>query len=351
MEKINRFGVIVEPFKAEVHEQPVPAIRPDEVLIKMEACNICSGDYTQYIGLRNHQGFPHAGGHEWVGRVIEAGSSVVSVKPGDRVASLSDRPCCECNQCMTGNFMECERNVQYTIGEDGYYGDKFFATYAVAKPNKLIKMPESLSAGEAAMLEPLSTCVQCSKQAQIKPTDDVVVVGAGTMGLLNAQTAHAFGARVIITEMMPNKLERARSMGFAEVIDVSSQDPVKAVKELTNGKGADAVIFCTANDKAYAQGYSLLKQLRGRMVFFPAGFPEPVFTIKPNEIHYRMLSIIGAYGATMQDYLDAVTFMDHKKVDVSYSMEGKAFPLAQFDDAMKYAAEPGRYRVTVDLSE
>lgn len=349
--KIIRFGVITEPFKAEVHSQSLREIHADEVLIRMEACNICTGDYTQYIGLRNHQGFPHAGGHEWVGRIVQVGDSVSSVKVGDRVASLSDRPCCECNQCMTGNFMECEQNIQYTIGEDGYYGDRFFATYAIAKPHKLIKMADSLSAAEAAMLEPLSTCVQCAKQAAICPSDHVVVVGGGTMGLLNAQVANAYGASVYITEMMPKKLERAKSMGFARVIDVSNEDPVAIVKEATGGKGADTVIFGTANDKAYKQGYSMLKKLRGRLVFFPAGFPEPTFAVMPNEIHYRMMTLVGSYGATMQDYLEAAKLMEQGRVNVAFSMEGLSFPLSQFDLALKTAAEPGRYRITVDLTE
>ena len=352
MSRIVNFGVIVEPFKAEVHQQEMRDILPNEVLVKLEACNICTGDYTQYIGLRNHQGFPHAGGHEWVGKIVEIGADVISLyKVGDRVSALSGAPCGQCGDCMTGNFIECKYNVQYIVGPDGYYGDKLFATYAIMKVQNLVKVSDKLPAAHAAMIEPLSTCVQAAKQGRIKPLDDVVIIGAGTMGILNAQVAKCYGAKVYITDMSEKKLERARSMGFAEVINILETDPVEEIKRRTDNKGADAVFICVGNDKAYEQGYAMLRQFRGRMIFFPAGFPKPSFCIPPNDIHYRMIEEIGTYGSTVQDYYDAAAFMGKGLLDVGYSMEGVSFPLSRFDEALKFAAEKDRYRVSVSLDE
>lgn len=347
----THFGVITEPFKAEVHQTELREIRNDEVLVKMEACNICTGDYTQFIGLRNHQGFPHAGGHEWVGRIIKKGSEVADLfKIGDRVGAVPGNLCGQCSSCNVGDYIECPVNDYYKQGEDGYFGDKLFATYAIVKSRNLIKVSAELPSAHAAMLEPLSTCIQAAKQGNVRPPDDVVIIGAGTMGLLNAQTARAFGGKIYITELSKRKIERAKSMGFAEVIDITKTDPAEKIKSLTDGKGADVVYVCVGNTAAYKQAFSLLKQFSGRLVVFPAGYPKPTFDIEPNDIHYRRLKIVGAYGSTFQDFYDAAAFLNKKLVDVSFSMEGKEFPLGQFEEGLRYAAEPDRYRVTIDLS-
>lgn len=348
-----KFGVITKPFGAEVHQTELRPIESNEVLIKMEACNICTGDYTQYIGLRDHQGFPHAGGHEWTGIIVEKGAEVIDYYAvGDRVAGVPGKPCGQCRECLIGNVLECETADYYAQGPDGYYGDRLFATYAIQKASSLVKISSTdLPPALAAMLEPLSTCVQASKVGEIKPGDIVVVVGAGTMGILNAQVAHAYGGKVYITDLSPKKLERAASMGFADAIDVTKCDVGEYIKEKTNGKGADVAIVCVGNDSAYKQALQVLRENGGRIVAFPAGYPKPKLDIEPNDIHYRRMKIVGAYGSTFQDFYEAEALLSRALVDVSYAMEGKEFPLSQYEDALKYAAEKDRYRVTVNLTE
>jgi L-iditol 2-dehydrogenase len=169
------------------------------------------------------------------------------------------------------------------------------------------------------------------------------------MGLLNAQVARAFGARVIITELTPKKLERARAMGIAEVIDAKHNDPVQAVKDLTNGAGADAVIAAVGLGIAYKQGYEMLKRVEGRFLLFAAGYPVPQWEINPNEIHYRRIEIIGTMSGDVVDFADAAFMISNKLVNCSYSLEGSVFPLRDIQAAFKAAATPDAYRVTVDL--
>ena len=102
-------------------------------------------------------------------------------------------------------------------------------------------MANDLNPSEAGFMEPLATVIHGAKKLRLKPFETVVVIGAGTMGLINAQTAKAYGCRVIVSEMIPKKIETAKAMGF-EVIDCNESDPVEKVKELTEGIGADAVI-------------------------------------------------------------------------------------------------------------
>lgn len=342
----RHMGVIVEPHVAEVHTEPLEAMGPEDVVIQMETNNICTTDYQHWDGLRNHQGFPMAGGHEWSGIVVAKGDEVQGLEVGDRVA-MSVKGCGKCPVCRSGRTSCCPNKTRTMT--NGYLGDRGFSNYKVSHYTDVMKMSKDITAAEAGFLEPVSTVVSGAKKLRIKPGETVVVIGAGTMGLLNAQVAKAFGARVIISELTEKKLSRAREMGIAEVIDAKHNDPVEEVKRLTDGKGADAVIAAVGHSVAYKQGYEMLKKMEGRFLLFAAGYPQPEMNINPNEIHYRRLEIIGTMNADVQDFVDAAFMISNKIVNCSYSLEGKTFPLREIQEAYKAAATPDSYRVTVDL--
>jgi len=230
-----------------------------------------------------------------------------------------------------------------------YNGQKGFADYKIINQRMAIKVSRDIPAVEAAFLEPLATVVHGVKRLRVKPMENVAVIGAGTMGLLNAQVAKLFGARVIVTELVPKKLERARQLGVSAVIDSAACDAVAEVKRLTEGEGVDAVIYSVGNTRAYQQGYEMLKHLNGRLLFFPAGFPEPTFHFDPNEVHYRKMEMIGTINADNADFIDAARMLSSHLIDVSKSLEGKTYPLREFGEALEAAATPNFYRVSLDL--
>ncbi|MDL2225376.1 zinc-binding dehydrogenase [Eubacteriales bacterium OttesenSCG-928-M02] len=351
---VIHFSAIMEPHVAEVHTMPMRDLEPDEVLIKMEAINICTTDYQHWDGLRNHQGFPMAGGHEWSGVIIEKGADVNDYfEIGDRVCTMPGY-CGVCPVCRRGNTSDCQNRPapKPTPGApEGMRGSMAFADYHIAPQDRLIKVGRDVPAAEAGMLEPVSTAVQCVKKAGIKPLETVVVIGAGTMGLVNVQVARAFGARVIVTEVDPKKIAHAKEMGGCEVVDSANTDPVEEVKRLTGGVGADVVIAAVGHTAAYKQGMQMLRQLRGRFIVFPAGYPKPELDIDPNEMHYRMMDVIGTFASTSADWVDAADLLTYGLIDVKWSLEGKVFPLGQIQDAFAAAATPGAYRITVDLTK
>lgn len=343
------FGVIVEGHKAEMHEAPFPEVGPDDIVIKMATCNICTTDYQQWMGLRDHQGFPMAGGHEFSGTIIHKGENVLDDFEMGMQVAVMHKFCGKCYNCRIGHQGDCTNKGAHGPGPDGYYGQKGFADYYVVDQMFVVPVDNDVPPAEAGFLEPVSTVVQCIKKARIQPMEDVVVIGAGTMGLVNAQVAKAWGARVIISEVLPKKIQRAKEMGIGPVIDAKSTDPVEEVKKLTGGKGADCVVMAVGNTIAYKQGYDMLKQLRGRLIIFPAGYPKPELKTDPNEIHYRKLEIIGSFVCDSVDWVDAATLLSKKLIDCSYSLEGQVFPLRDIQKAYEAASVPGAYRVTVDL--
>lgn len=346
--KKMRFGVLVEKGKIEIRERDLPEVGEFDVLVKQDSCNICTTDYTQYLGFREHQGYPMVGGHEGSGHIIEVGKGVKEFKVGDHVG-IACASCGYCEQCKTGHEGLCEDNdLSKHITEDGYRGPFGFADYVVVPARRCIKVAQELPAAEAGFLEPLATVVKGIKLTRIQPQDTVVVIGAGTMGLLNAITLKAKACRVIVTEMMENKIENAKAEGL-EVIDVSKYDPVEEVKRLTNGRGADVVIVAVGNTKANNQAVEMLKDNYGKILIFAASFPEPKFEISSNVIHYKRMEILGTTGADYMDFMDAAKLLSTGVVKVTNLLEKKQFTLDEMQAAFDEAATLGKYRVTINL--
>ena len=353
MKRKRYFGVILEPKRAEMHCDELPELKDDELLLQLEACNICTTDYQQWQGLRNHQGFPRAAGHEFCGIVIERGSKVHSrFQIGDRVGPVFPEFCGVCENCQRGRTGDCiEADYFSNAGPDGYYGTKSFSNYRILKERYATPLSKEIPAAEAAFLEPVSTVVHCIKEAGVYPNARVVVIGVGTMGLLNAQVANAWGASVIMTDISEKKIARAKSMNIGKVINSAKEDPVERVKELTNGAGADIVIVSVGSTIAYKQGYAMLKKIGAKLILFPAGYPKPELSVNPNELHYRKISIIGTLDGDSIDYVDAAQLISSGKIKPSYALEGTSFALKDIQQAFEAAAQPDAYRITVNLQD
>lgn len=342
------FGVITGVRQAEMHEGVLPEIGPDEILLKMEMCNICTTDYQRFSGLRECD-FPMADGHEYTGIIVKKGENVIDAyQIGDRVGKLN-RYCGDCEDCRSGRTSYCQFTGGFGIGPDGYYGMKGYADYMIIPQRLALKVANDIPAAEAAFLEPVATAVHCIKKGRIAPMENVVVIGVGTMGIVNAQVAKAFGARVIMSDISEKKVERARSMNIGTVINAKETDPVEEVKRLTHGVGAETVIVSVGNTIAYKQAYQMIRQFGGKILFFPAGFPKPEFDLDPNDLHYRRAELIGTVDADNVDFMEAARLLSERLVDISYALEGKTFPLREYQAALEAANIPDSYRVSVDL--
>lgn len=334
--------------KAEVIDRELPELGSHDVLIKVAANNICTSEYGAFNGARKRP-LPLTFGHEWAGTVVEVGSEVDSVKPGDYVASgYQYDPYSEPSR--EGRTSECTKLQSADHpNPDGYFGNAGCASYAVAKEVACYKIDEGVDPSVAALLEPLGTCCAAFRRFGVGYGETVVVIGAGTMGILNALVAKAHGCRVLITEMLPKKLECARALGL-EVIDVSQCDPVARVRELTGGKGADGVIIAVGASGAYAQALEMAKEKRAHLLIFAAGYPAPTWELDPNTVHYRRMVIVGSYGADAVDFREAATLINMGVADFSLIVEER-LPLSQIQKAFEEACKPGMYRVSVQCQE
>ena len=329
-----------------LEQRRLPELDENSVLVKIHACNICTSEYGVYNGSRTSRPMPLVFGHEWSGEVLKAGAHVMGFKEGDMVAcgyefdpyspeSLEGRTS-ECRHIKTAN----------DLNDDGYYGNAGCAEYAVKSQVGLYKIDQSVDPAVGGLLEPVASVVYGLRKLHVEKNETIVIIGAGTMGIINAITAREYGCRVIISELLDKKLETARAYGF-EVIDAKEMDPVKAVIRLTDNRGADAVVVAVGAQAATDQAFEMLKPKRGRVLLFAAAYPSPKISLDVNTIHYRKIDIIGTFVADHCDFTEAARLIN-KGVDYSRVIEC-CYKLDQIDEAFQAACAMGAYRVCVKM--
>ena len=346
-----KFGVIVAGKRAEVHEHKIPQLEEsDEILINNKACNICTHDYTQWQGFRSHQPFPNAWGHENAGIVMEVGDRVKNIKVGDHVVENVYIPCLKCSNCRKGiNMNLCELlGLRYEEKNSyGYYGPYGCAQYKVVSSKHVFKISSELPFEEAGFCEPLATVIHGIHRLRVQPGENVLIIGAGTMGLLNAQVARYYGAEVIISELLKKKRKAAEELGFKKVIDPSQGNFVDKINNYTKNSKLSSIIISVGADKAYEQAFKVAPMLC-KFLIFAASFPPPKWDIDPNLVHYKIWEIIGTYGANLKDYQESSELLSKKVFDLKPLIE-KKFTLTNIQEAFEKASSLGSYRVSIIL--
>ena len=246
----NESGCVVRKKRCEGPRRGgTPAPCPGEVKIKVHWCGICGSDLHEYLAgpifIPVEKPHPLTGkkapiilGHEFSGEIVQIGAGVPAIQVGDRVTASASRSCGECFWCKRGETIICEKNAGTGLQADGA-----FAEYVNVPAYD--KLPDSVTFEEAALAEPLAVGVHAMKRAQIQPEDNVVIVGAGTIGLSVLQAARASGAKItMVVEKAEARKAYARQLGATMVLDPSRMDIPGAVHEATGGVGADLGFEC-----------------------------------------------------------------------------------------------------------
>ncbi|MCB0071071.1 MAG: alcohol dehydrogenase catalytic domain-containing protein [Caldilineaceae bacterium] len=230
--------------RLEYQERAIPTIeRPDDVIVRIDACGICGTDLNILAVPPAHRATPGIViGHEGVGVVTEIGPGVTSLTPGNRVVIAPRLTCGMCEYCRRGLDNQCT-NYQ-TIGTTV---DGAFAPYVRVPARALFPIDPSVPRDDAALFEPLSCVVGSVARAPFAAGDNVAIIGGGPMGLLFALVYRAMGAgKIIVVDLAEYRLEFAREIGVDAALNAGDVDVPAAVRELT-GLGADVVVDAVGN--------------------------------------------------------------------------------------------------------
>jgi propanol-preferring alcohol dehydrogenase len=234
-----------------VCEVPEPKIEtPDEVLVKIKAAGLCGSDLHL---LREATTGEFIQGHEGAGVVVEVGSNVRALKPGDRVSLYHKTGCGECAYCRTGFISMCRGGKAQAMHRDGVD-----AEYYVADKKYMLKLPEALSFYDGSMIAcGAGTAYSAVSKMALSAAETLVVFGLGPLGLATVKIAKAYGARVIGVDVKPDRLAMAQRVGIDQAIDGSHEDVIETVAVL-EPFGVRHVIDVSGNPQARATAVQLV---------------------------------------------------------------------------------------------
>ena len=271
-----------------VTTKALPSLRDDEVLVKVEACGVCGTDVHIVEGT-SRSSPPVVLGHEYAGVVIDAGKTVTGVTLGQRVAVDPNVSCRTCFFCRRGLVHLCVGLQALGVDIDGG-----MAEYCVVPVQQAYPLPDGMTPEVSAFIEPVSCAIRGIDRANIQAGDSVVILGAGTIGLIMLQLAKNGGAaRTIVMEPVNHKRAIAEQLDADFVLNPMEIDPKSAVLELTS-VGADVVIECVGKAQTMRLALDLARR-GGTVEFFgvcPIGASIP---IEPNQVYFKELTIVGSY--------------------------------------------------------
>jgi L-iditol 2-dehydrogenase len=355
---------------------PVPQIGAGELLLRVHTCGICGTDLKK-IATGSHS-VPRIFGHETSGVIAAVGPGVREFQSGDRVVVFHHVPCKNCFYCQRKTFAQCEtyKKVGCTAGFEPSGGG--FAEYVrvmdwIARQGT-VPIPAEVSFEQACFLEPVNTCMKGIERLGLQAGETVVVIGQGPIGILlsvlakRAMSAGAGGgyyrpvgasssaranpdagapihdqggqanrSTVVTSDLYPERLTISTSYGLGNSIDASRTDVVKAVRELTEGRGADAAILAVGGNGLIRTAMDAVRP-GGRVLLF-AQTVHGDATFDPGAVCVDEKTLLGSYSASVELQEDSVRFVMNREMDLERLISHR-FPLSRSVEALNLAAHP-----------
>jgi L-iditol 2-dehydrogenase len=288
-------------------------------------------------------------GHEAAGTIAEVGADVTSFKPGDRVTFDSTVYCGACDYCRAGQVNLCDFRQVVGVSCGDYRRAGAFAEYVVVPQRILYRLPDALSFPEAAMLEAVSVALHAVRLSELKGGETALVIGAGMIGLLTLQAAHAGGAaRVIVADIDATRLKMAKEMGADEVLHLSGAELIAEIMRLTAGKGVDVALEAVGRNETVTAAIDSVH--KGGTVTL-IGNISPEVTLPLQIVVTRQIRLQGT-AASAGEYPQAIEMMTSGKIRVQPLISAVA-PLADGPQWFErlYAREPNLMKVVLEPSE
>lgn len=301
----GKVAVMTGPEKMIFEEYDLPKVGQDSILVRVTRTNVCGSELHIWKGLHPTK---KSGvmGHEMVGEIVELGEGVTTdyagqtVQVGDRIAAAYFLTCKKCKQCLQGYFNLCDNAYEYWSKEAHEYPHFHgsFATHYYIHPNQYfykvpVNIPDEVAAGANCALSQVYFGLE---KSGLKYGDTIVIQGAGGLGLNATAVAKMFGARVIVIDAVPSRLELAKKFGADETISINQhitlEERIEKIMTLTNGIGADVVMELTGIPAAFAEGIHLIKS-GGKYISIGNISPGKLTEFDPGVMTRKNITIMG----------------------------------------------------------
>jgi L-iditol 2-dehydrogenase len=330
------------PGHVELMDWPEPQPKPHEVKLRVGGAGLCGTDVHILKGTWNCRP-PVVLGHEWCGTVVEAGSGVTGLQPGDRVvASNPAHTCGRCMHCVAGNPFMCPERLSA-----GYMIDGAFADFLCIDARQCHRIPDHVSFREAALGEPLAVAVRAvTERTTVHAGDVALVSGPGCVGLLTLQILKLEGARVILAGRQKDEARLAcgQQLGADHVVDVDRESLVDVARELTGGRGPDIVYECAGSAASLAACWQAVRK-EGTVVSM--GVHGGPIETDFNAVMMKELRVIGVYGYVWTTWQRTVRLLAEGKVNTE-ALVSHELPLERFEEAFSATQDGSAIKVVLN---
>ncbi|ODM25753.1 zinc-dependent alcohol dehydrogenase [Acetivibrio mesophilus] len=321
-------SVMVSPGKIEFHEVEKPELKPGQVLIKIMRIGICGSDIHVNHGKHPFTKYPVTQGHEVSGKIVEVAEDVKHLKVGQKVTIEPQVVCGKCHPCRTGKYNLCEELKVMGFQTVGT-GSEYFAVHA----KNVTPVPDHLSYDEAAMIEPLAVTVHAVNRAGDVKDKDIVVIGAGPIGILLVQTLKAKGAsKVMVTDISDYRLELALKCGADFAVNTKNEDFGEAMLRCFGPDKADIIYDCAGNNITIDQ--AIRHSRKGSIIVLVAVF-EGMATVDLATLNDKELDLNTSMMYRHEDYLEAIELVEAGKVSLNPLMS-QHFAFKDWEKAYEY---------------
>lgn len=324
-----------------IDETQRPPLNSGDILVQMHACGICGSDLEKVFGQYGQPSMRL--GHEPAGIILDIGSDVIEFKKGDRVFTHHHVSCYNCHFCNNGNETMCKKYSETNLSPCGLSEEYVVPTWNVSHGG-VLKISDSLSFEEAAMIEPLACCVRAWTKYSYREGDSVAIFGVGPTGMMHVMLAQAKKfSKIFCFDVNDFRLNFAKKFNITESIHSMDEHRKQKVLDHTDGRGIDVAIVATSSLKALDDAIDMVRK-GGVVMMFGVPSKGAMINLDMSKVYSKEITLVTSYAASDVDTKEALHLIESSQIDVkqlithTYSIDDtqKAFEHAKSgDNAMK----------------
>lgn len=319
---------IIKPGQVATEEIPMPEVKENEALIKIKYCGICGADVASFTGNQPFTTYPRIPGHEFSGEIVQIGENSKGLKAGDIVTANPYFNCGQCYSCKRGIVNACTDNRTMGVQRDGS-----FCEY-IAMPIERIIPGKGLLAKELALIEPFSISCHALSRAEIRKGDNLLIMGAGPIGLFALIKAKSMGANVMIADLLDSRLNLALEYGADKAVNIKNEGLGDCAEEFTKGNMFDVTVEACGHPETFLNCIDLAAT-GANVILIGNGKRETTFL--HSVLLKKELNVFGSRNAFTRDFEELIDLTAAGKADVLKMVSG-VYPADEAEKAFNALA-------------
>ncbi len=322
-----------EPSTISIEETEKPVLGSGDILVQMHACGICGSDLEKVFGQYGQPSMKL--GHEPAGIILDVGSNVVDFAKGDRVFTHHHVPCYSCHYCNHGNETMCKKYYETNLSPCGLSEEYVVPEWNVSHGG-VLKLSNSMTFEEAAMIEPLACCVRAWSKYSFQDGDSVAIFGVGPTGMMHVMLAQSKKfSKIFCFDINDFRLDFAKKFNVTETINSTYEKRIDTILEQTDGQGVDVAIVATSSLKALEDAFEMVRK-GGVIMMFGVPSKGAKIDLDMSKIYSKEITLLTSYAASDNDTKEALGLIESSEIDVK-KLVTHTYPILDSQKAFDHA--------------